>query len=143
MYLCSLSLPANDGWQEIVNQPASHRRGWPTISLPLPPPPPVNPNAQATHVASPVQSSHISKRLKTNIPQLVLDKGKAVTSPSSPSIDSSKSVSSRLHLKDDYSHVISAIHPKESNQPGAISENSKGDNNEKIKYASQNNNYGF
>jgi hypothetical protein len=35
-------VPKNDGWQEIINQPVSHHRGWPTMSLPLPPP--VNPN---------------------------------------------------------------------------------------------------
>jgi hypothetical protein len=60
--------PTNDDWQEIDNQHVSHRHGWPTISLPLPPPPPpVNPNAQIFHDVSPVQSSHASKRLKTDI----------------------------------------------------------------------------
>jgi hypothetical protein len=78
--------PANDGWKEIVNQPTSHL-SWLAhclISLP-PPPPPINPNAQISHVVSPVQSSHASKRLKTDIPQPVLDNGKEVASPSSPS----------------------------------------------------------
>jgi hypothetical protein len=72
-------VPANDDWQEIVHHPVSHHRGWPTMSFPLPPP--VNPNAQISHVVSPIQSSHANKRLKTDIPQLVQDKGKAVASP--------------------------------------------------------------
>jgi hypothetical protein len=134
-------VPANDGWQEIVHQPVSHHRGWPTMSLPLPPP--VNPNVQISHVVSPVQSSHASKRLKTDIPQPVQDKGKAVASPSSPSTDSSKSVSSHLHLKDDFSHVINEIQPQGSNQPRATSEKSKGNNSEKRKIASQSGKYGF
>jgi hypothetical protein len=55
--------------------------------------------------------SHASKRLKTDIPQLVQDKGKTTASPSSPSYDSSKSVSSCMHLKDHCSHVINEIQP--------------------------------
>jgi hypothetical protein len=110
-------VPANDGWQEIVNQPVSHHRGWPTMSFPFPPP--VNPNVQVSCVVYPVQSSHASKRLKTDIPEPVQNKGKAVASPSSPSNDSSKFVSSHMHLKDDCSHVISEIQPQESNQPRA------------------------
>jgi hypothetical protein len=102
-----LEFPANDGWQEIVNQSVSHHHGWPTMSLPLPPH--VNPNVQIARVVSPVQSSHASKRLKTDIPQPVQDKGKAIASPSSPSTDSSKSMSSRMHLKNDCSHVIREI----------------------------------
>jgi hypothetical protein len=134
-------VPTNDGWQEIVHQPVSHHHGWPTMSLPLPPP--VNPNVQISRVVSPVQSSHASKRLKTDIPQPVQDKGKAVASPSSPSTDSSKSVSSHLHLKDDFSHVINEIQPQGSNQPRATSEKSKGNNSEKRKIASQSGKYGF
>jgi hypothetical protein len=72
-------VPANDGWQEIVHHPVSHHLGWPTVSLPLPPS--VNPNAQIAHDVSPVQSSHANKRLKTDIPQLVKEKGKATVSP--------------------------------------------------------------
>jgi hypothetical protein len=94
-------------------------------------PPPVNPNAQISHVVSPVQSSHANKKLKTDIPQPVQDKGKAVASPSSSSKESSKSVSSRLHLKDDFSHVINAIQPQGSNQPKAATEKSREDNSEK------------
>jgi hypothetical protein len=86
--------PTNDGWQEIFNQPTSHHHGWPIVSLALPPPPPpINLNAQIPHVVSPVQSLHASKRLKIDVPQPVLDNGKAVASPSSPSTDSSESVS--------------------------------------------------
>jgi hypothetical protein len=57
---------ANDGWQEIFNPSVSHHRCWPNFSLPTPPP--VNPNVQISHVDSPVQYSHASKRLKTDIP---------------------------------------------------------------------------
>jgi hypothetical protein len=133
-------VPANDGWKEIVNPVVSHHRGWPNLSLP--PPPPVNPNVQISPVHSPVQSSHASKRLKTDVPH-VQDKGKVVASPSSPSNDSSKSVSSRMHLKDDCSHVISEIQPQGSNQPRATSGKSKGDNSDKRKIASQSGKYGF
>jgi hypothetical protein len=45
-------VPANDGWKEIVNQPISHHRGWPTMSVSLPPP--VNPNVHISCVDSPV-----------------------------------------------------------------------------------------
>jgi hypothetical protein len=134
-------VPANDGWKEIVNQPISHHHGWPTMSFPLPPP--INPNAHISRVVLPVQSSHASKRLKNDILQHVQDKGKAVASPYSPSIDSSKYVSSRLHLKDDFSHVINEIHPQGSNQPRATSKNSKGNISEKGKIATQSGKYGF
>jgi hypothetical protein len=134
-------VPTNDGWQEIFHQSISHHCGWPSMQLSLPPP--VNPNVQISRVVSPFQSSRASKRLKTDIPQPVQDKGKAATSPYSPSIDSSKSVSSRLHLKDDFSHVISEIHPQGSNQPRATSEKSKGNNSEKTKITSQSGKYGF
>ena len=103
------------------------------MSLPLPPP--VNPNVQISHVDSPVQSSHASKRLKTDVPHEQY-KGKAVASPSSPSNDSSKSVSSLMHLQDDFSHVINEIQPQGSNQPRTISGKSKGDNSDKRKIAS-------
>jgi hypothetical protein len=106
-------------------------------------PPPINPNVYISHVVSPVQSSHASKRLKIDIPQLVQDKEKAVASPSSPSNDSLKYVSSCLLLKDDCSHVINEIQPQWSNQPQATSKKSKGNNSEKGKIASQSRKYGF
>jgi hypothetical protein len=84
-------------------------------------------------VHSPFQSSHASTRLKTNVPH-VQDKGKVVASPSSPSNESSKLVSSHMNLKDDCSHVISEIQPQGSNQPKATSGKSKGDKNDKKKY---------
>jgi hypothetical protein len=116
MCRCNPKPPTNDDWQEIVNQPASHRRGWPTISLPLlPPPPPINPYAQISHVVSPMQSSHASKRLKTNVPQPMLDNEKVMVPPSNPSKESSNYVSSRLHLKYECSHVINVIQPQGSN----------------------------
>jgi hypothetical protein len=133
-------VPANDGWKEIVNLAISHRRGW--LNLSLPPPPPVNRNIQISLVHSPVQSSHASKRLKIDVPH-VQDKGKFLASPSSPSNDSSKSVSSRIHLNDDCFHVISEIKRQGSNQPKATSGKSKGDNNDKRRISSQSDKYGF
>jgi hypothetical protein len=73
----------------------------------------------------------------------VQDKGKFVASPSSPSNDSSKSISSRMHLRDDCSHVISEIKPQGSNQPKANSRKSKGDNSDRRMIASQSGKYGF
>jgi hypothetical protein len=132
--------PANDGWQEIDNPVVSHHRGCPNLSLP--PPPPIIPNIQIAPIHSPIQSSHASKRLKTDVPH-VQDKGKVVASPSSPSNDSSKSMSSYMHLKDDRSHVISEIQPQGLNQPKDTSENSKGGSSDKIRIASQSGKYGF
>jgi hypothetical protein len=71
------------------------------------------------------------------------DKGKVVAAPSSPSDDSDKSVSSRMHLRDDCSHVISEIKPKGSAQLKAISGKSGGDNNNQGRVASQTGKYGF
>ena len=70
------------------------------------------------------------------------DKGKGVATPSNSSKKSSKFVSSRLHLKDDYSHVISAVHPQGSNQPKDATEKSKWDNSENRPNASHSK-YGF
>jgi hypothetical protein len=108
----------------------------------LVPPPPVNPNVQIARAHSPIQSSHASKRLKTEAHH-THDKGKAVVAPSSPSSDSAKSVSSHMHLRDDCSHVISEIKPKGSTQPKANLGKSKGNNNNKGKIASQSGKYGF
>jgi len=73
----------------------------------------------------------------------VLDKGNNVSYPSSPSSDSKKSVSSRMHLRGDFFHVISEIKPQGSTQPKANSGKSKGDNNNKGRIASQSGKYGF
>jgi hypothetical protein len=54
-----------------------------------------------------------------------------------------KSVSSRMHLRDDFSHVISEIKPQGSTQPKANSGKSKGDNSDKRRIASQSGKYGF
>jgi hypothetical protein len=72
-----------------------------------------------------VQSSHASKRLKTKSHH-ALDKGKAIAAPSSPSNGFDKSVSSQMHLRDGFSHVISEIEPKGSTQPKANSRKSRG-----------------
>jgi hypothetical protein len=71
------------------------------------------------------------------------DKGKADASPSSPSSDSTKFVSSRMHLKDDCSHVISEIKPQGYTQPKDNLDKSKGDNKNKEKIASQSGKYSF
>jgi hypothetical protein len=71
------------------------------------------------------------------------DKGKAIATPSSLSNGFDKSVSSRMHLRDDCSHVINEIRPKGSTQPKENSERSKGDNINKGKIASQSGKYGF
>jgi hypothetical protein len=131
----------NDGWQEIVHLVVSQHRGWPNLSL-LAPPLPFNQIIQDVPTHSPIQSSHASKRLKTKSHHAP-DKGKVGVTPSSPSNDSVKSVSSHMHLRDDFSHVINAIRPKGSTQPKENSEKSKGDNNNKGKISSQSGKYGF
>jgi hypothetical protein len=83
-----------------------------------------------------------AKDSKSN-PHHMHDKGKAIVSPSSPSSDSTKSVSSRMHLRDDCSHVINEIKPQGSTQPKANSGKSKGDSNNKGKIVSQSGKYGF
>jgi len=67
---------------------------------------------------SPIQSSHASKGLKTEAHH-THHKGKVVVAPSSPSSDSAKSISSRMDLRDDCTHVISEIKPKGSTTPMA------------------------
>jgi hypothetical protein len=89
-----------------------------------------------------VKSSHASKRLKTESHH-AFDKGKAIDAPSSPSIDSDKSVSSQMHLRDDCSHVISEIKPKGSAQPKANLGKSRGDSSNQGRVASQTGKYGF
>jgi hypothetical protein len=133
-------VPQNDGWKEIFHPVVSQPRGWPNLSLLAPPP--INQIVQASPVHSPVQSSHASKRLKIEAHHAP-DKGKAIAAPSSPSNGSNKSMSSRMNLRDDLSHVISEIRPKGSAQPKANSERSKGDNNNKRRIASQSGKYGF
>jgi hypothetical protein len=111
-------VPEKDRWQEIVHLTVSQHCGWPNLSLLAPPH--VNKIVQAAPFHSPVQSSHAIKRLKTKAHHAP-DKGKDTASPSSPSIDFDKSMSSRMHLRDDCSHVISNIRPKDSTHPKANS----------------------
>jgi hypothetical protein len=89
-----------------------------------------------------VQSFHASKILKIEAHH-ALDKGKYVVSPSSPSDDSNKSVSSQMHLRDDCSHVISEIKPKGSAQLKVSLRKSGGDNNNQRRVSSQTGKYGF
>ena len=113
------------------------------MSLSLPPlAPPKNPNAQANHVVSPMQSSHAIKKLKSDVPKPNPDKGKGVANPSKSSKDSSRSVSSRLHLKDNFSQVISEIHPQGFDQPKASTKRSKEGSSEKRSNVSHSE-YGF
>jgi hypothetical protein len=106
--------------QEIVHQSVVHHHGWPTTSFPLPPlPPPKNQIAQVDHVFSPMQSSHVIKRLQPDVPKPLEDKGKGVITASKASKDSYESMSSCLHLKDDCSHVINAVQPQGSNHPNS------------------------
>jgi hypothetical protein len=130
----------NDGWQEIVHPTISQHRGLPNLSFPAPSH--IKPIVQYSPDHSPVQSSHASKRLKTKAHH-ALDKGKPIATPSSPSNDSDKSVSSQKHLRGDCSHVINEIRPKGSAQPKANSGKSRGDNNNQGRVASQNGKYGF
>jgi hypothetical protein len=131
--------PKNEGRKEIVHSTISQHHGWPNLFLLAPPP--VNQIVQAAPTHSLVQYSHTRKRLKTKAHH-ALDKGKSLASPSSPSNDSAKLVSSHMHLRDDFSHVISEIKPKGSTQPKENLEKSKGDNN-KGKIASERGKYGF
>jgi len=136
-------LPTNDGWKEIVHQPIVHHHGFPIASLSLPPPPlPKNKNPKVDHGVSPVNSPHASKRLKIDVPKPEQDKGKGVATTSKSSKDSFESVSSLLHLKDYFSHVISAVQPQGSNQPKAATKISKEDSSEKSSNDSHSK-YGF
>jgi hypothetical protein len=134
-------VPNNNGWQEIVHPTVSQHRGWTDLSLPTPPSL-VKPNVQISPAYSPVQSSHAIKRLKTESHHMH-DKGKVDVAPSSPSSDSTKSVSSRMHLKGDCSHVISEIKPQGSTQPKVNLGKSKRDRNNKGKIYSQSGKYDF
>jgi hypothetical protein len=89
-----------------------------------------------------MQSSHAIKRLKNDVPKPKPDKGKGLANPSKSSKDSSGSVSSRIHLKDNCSQVISKIHPQGSDQPKTARERSKESSSEKRPNASHSK-YGF
>jgi hypothetical protein len=84
----------------------------------------------------------VSKRFKTEAHH-ASNKGKSIASPSSPSDGFDKYVSSQMHLRDDFSHVISDIRPKSSTQPKDNSWGSKGDSINKGMIASQSGKYGF
>jgi hypothetical protein len=101
----NLLLNTMDGLLCLLHYPLIHRKK--------------NPNAQANHVVSPIQSSHASKRPKTDVPKPEPDKGKGVATPSMSSEDSFESMSSHLILKENFPHVINESHPQGSNQPKA------------------------
>jgi len=126
-------VPENDGMQEIVHPIVSQHHGWPKLTFPSPPT--LNPISQDAPNHSPMQSSHARKRLKTKA-HYAPSKGKVFVAPSSPSDDSGKSVSSQIHLRDDFSHVISEINPKGSSQLKAFLRKSGGDNRNQGKVAS-------
>jgi hypothetical protein len=127
-------------WQEIVHLAVSQHHGWPNLCFP--PPSLVNPIVQASPNHSPVQSSHASKRLKTESHHAI-DKGKSTAAPSSPSNEYDKSVSSGMHLRDDCSHVIIDINPKGFAQPKEYLRKSRGDSNNQGRVASRTRKYGF
>jgi hypothetical protein len=77
------------------------------------------PNCLRSPDHSPVKSSHASNRMNIETHH-AFDKGKSIATPSSPSIDSDKSLSSQMHLKGDCSYVISEIKPKGLAQPKVI-----------------------
>ena len=83
-----------------------------------------------------------SKRLKIEAYHAP-DKGETTTNPFPPSNDSDKSVSSCMHWRDDFSHMINKMRPKGSIQPKEKSKGLKGDSNNKGKIASQTGKYGF
>jgi hypothetical protein len=133
-------VPDNDGWKVIVNPTISQHRGWPNLYFPTLLP--INPIVQAAPDHSPVQSSHARKRLKTKAHH-ALDKGKTTATPSSHSNGSNKSVSSRMHWRDDCSHMINKISPKGYAQPKTNLGKSRGDNNNQGRFSSQIRKYGF
>jgi hypothetical protein len=127
-------------WQEIFHSRISQHRGWTNLTLPAPPP--LKSIVQDAPNHSSVQYSHASKSLKTETHHAFY-KGKATTAPSSPFDDSDKSVSSLMHLRDDCSNVISEIKPKGSAHPKENSRESRGDNTNQGRVASQTRKYGF
>jgi hypothetical protein len=129
-----------DRWQEIVHLVVSQHRGWPSLSLHAPP----AYQSNFPRFPYPLASSIFpcDNRLKTKAHHAT-DKGKSIASPSSPSNGFDKYVSSRMHLRDDFSHVISEIRPKGSTQPKENSERSKCNINNKGKIASRIGKYGF
>jgi hypothetical protein len=135
-----LKVPENYGWKEIFHLEVSQHREWPNLSLPSPLP--NNQIVQEAPTYSLVQSSHASKRLKIEAHHAP-DKGKSIDAPSSPSNGSDKSMYSRMHLRDNCSHVISEIRPKGSMQPEANSEKSKGGSSNHGRIPSQSGKYGF
>jgi len=63
-----LEIPANDGWNEIVNPPHHQAQGWTTPSFPLPPPPVKWSSLHITSKASHAHSTQPLKKLKCQIP---------------------------------------------------------------------------
>jgi hypothetical protein len=86
--------------------------------------------------------SYSNKRLKTEAYYASV-KEKAATAPSASSDNSGKSVSSHLHWKDDFSHMINKMRFKYSTQPKTVSEGLKYDSISKGKIASQTGNMAF
>jgi hypothetical protein len=70
-------------------------------------------------------------------------KQKSATTSSTSLDNSSKSVSSHMHWKDDRSRMINKMRLKDSTQPKAGSEELKDDSINKGKIASQTEKYGF
>ena len=86
--------------------------------------------------------SSSSKRLKIEAHHAPI-KGKSIVAPSTPSNVFDKYMPSRMHFRDDCSHMISKIRPKGSTQPKENLERLKGDRNNKGRIASHTRKYGF
>jgi hypothetical protein len=86
--------------------------------------------------------SYSNKRLKIEA-YYAFFKEKAATAPSASSDNYGKFVSSHLHWKDDFPHMISKMRLEDSTQPKAGSEGLKYDSINKGKIASQTRKYGF
>jgi hypothetical protein len=86
--------------------------------------------------------SYSNKMMKTEAYYASV-KEKAATAPSAFSDNSGKSVSSHLHWKDNFSHMINKMTLKDSTQPKEGSKGLKDDSINKGKIASQTKKYGF
>jgi hypothetical protein len=86
--------------------------------------------------------SYSNKRLKTEAYYAYV-KEKAATAPPAFLDNSGKSVSSHLHGKDDFSHMIRKMRLKDSTQNKVGSEGLKDDSLNKGKIASPTGKYGF
>jgi len=74
--------------------------------------------------------------------KLEIDKWKNVANSPNSLENSTESISSHLHIKDNFSHVINDIHPQGFNQPNAATKRSEEGSSGKRKTSSHRK-YGF